>query len=161
MLKDIQNYDYQHALDFNFAQLGDLLVKEEYDLAKAQIKILIEQVDFDALPFDAGSYTRSIINNKSYWLGFLNWDKGATTRIHGHPQQAFVYVIKGRLNCKNFSKPPLVELGGSQLSDGEYRYNKGIKGTMNNYIHQINAQQKSVSLHFYSDDPTKGEVFDL
>jgi hypothetical protein len=44
------------------------------------------------LSFDQGNYTRNIIvNNADYWLGLLHWDQGATTRIHGHPEQAFVY----------------------------------------------------------------------
>jgi hypothetical protein len=43
----------------------------------------------------------------------------------------------------------------------EYRYSKGLKGKMDNYIHQINAKQKTISLHYYSDNPTKGEVFDI
>ncbi|MBE8189686.1 MAG: hypothetical protein HAW58_02195 [Candidatus Thioglobus sp.] len=162
MLKEIQNYAYQHPLDFNFTKLCDLLAQESYDLAEIQIKTLIKQVDFAALPFAKNSYSRSvIINNQNYWLGLLNWDKGATTRIHGHPQQAFVYVISGGLRCKNFSKTPLVELGKSKLEQGQYRYNKGIEGKMDNYIHQISAGAPSVSLHFYSDDPIKGEVFDL
>jgi hypothetical protein len=32
---------------------------------------------------------------------------------------------------------------------------------MDNYIHQINAKQKTISLHYYSDNPTKGEIFDI
>ncbi len=162
MLKNIQSYDYQHIGDFDFVALCDLLAQENHDLAVVEIKTLIKQIDLHALPFSNDSYVRSIIvNNQYYWLGLLNWDKGAKTRIHGHPEQAFVHVINGRLSCKNFAKQSLSELGSSELSEGEYRYNKGVKGKMDNYIHQISASEKSVSLHFYSDDPTKGEVFDL
>jgi hypothetical protein len=91
----------------------------------------------------------------------LNWDKGAITRIHGHPDHTFVSVIKGHLFCKNFAKNPLIELASSEIDSGNYRYNKGIQGKMDNYIHKINAKESSVSLHFYSDNPAKGEVFDL
>lgn len=162
MLKDIKNYDYQNMPNFDFKALCDLLFQEQCDLAAIKIKTLIKQLNLDDLAFDKHSYARNIvINNQHYWLGFLNWDKGAKTRIHGHPEQAFVYVINGRLSCRNFNKKPLVEIGSSELTGGKYRYNKGIKGKMDNYIHQISATQKSVSLHFYSDDPTKGEVFDI
>ncbi|WP_428087001.1 hypothetical protein [Candidatus Thioglobus sp.] len=162
MLKSIQSYDYQHVGDFDFKALCDLLANESYDLAASEIKTLLKQVDLNTLPFVDDSYVRSImVNNQHYWLGLLNWDKGAKTRIHGHPEQAFVYLVKGRLSCKNFAKETLSELGNSDLGEGEYRYSKGVKGRVDNYIHQINAKEKSVSLHFYSDDPTKGEVFDL
>jgi hypothetical protein len=46
----------------------------------------------------------------------LHWDQGATTRIHGHPEQAFVYVVEGELSCKSFDKNPLTELGSKALS---------------------------------------------
>lgn len=161
MLKEIQNYDYVHSVYFDFEALCALLVKEQYALADEQIKILARQIDLHTLSFDADSYTRNIIMDKNYWLGLLNWDKGAKTRIHGHPQQAFVYVIKGRLNCKNFNKNPMLEIKNSILVEGEYRYSKGVDGRMDNYIHQINADEKTLSLHFYSDNPTKGEVFDF
>jgi hypothetical protein len=162
VFKKVQNYDYQHPIDFDFSVLADLLNAEKYALAKEKIQVLANQIAFDKLPFEQCNYTRNIIiDNQQYWLGILNWDKGAATRIHGHPDHAFVAVIKGHLCCKNFAKDTLLELGSSEIVSGDYRYNKGIKGRMDNYIHQINAKESSVSLHFYSDNPAKGEVFDL
>lgn len=162
MFKEIQNYNYTHATNFNFKALCELIVKQHYDLAAEQIKALAVEVDTDALPFDAQCYVRNIIvSNGNYWLGLLNWDKGATTRIHGHPEQTFMYVIKGQLSCKNFNKNPLIEVSSSEVKGGEYQHSSGIMGKMDNYIHQISAKQPSLSLHFYSDDPSKGEVFDF
>ncbi|SMM99940.1 Cysteine dioxygenase type I [uncultured Candidatus Thioglobus sp.] len=162
MFKEIQNYNYKKTVDFDFNALADLIATMQYKQAVEKIKTLIAVIDLDNLPFEKNSYTRSlIIDNEKYWLGLLNWDKGAATRIHGHPDHAFVYVLKGHLSCKNFDKNQLTELGGSELSAEECRYNKGVEGKMDNYIHQINATEKSVSLHFYSDNPSKGEVFDL
>ncbi|CAC9642267.1 hypothetical protein [bacterium endosymbiont of Bathymodiolus sp. 5 South] len=162
MFKKIKSYDYTHTTDFDFKALCELLAKEYHDLAIEKIKVLAKEVKVKNLSFDQGNYTRNIIiNNADYWLGLLHWDQGATTRIHGHPEQAFVYVFEGELSCKSFDKNPLTELGSSKLSGGEYGYSKGLKGKMDNYIHQINAKQKTVSLHYYSDNPTKGEVFDI
>lgn len=162
MFKKIQKYNYQHPIDFNFSALAELLNAEKYELANEEIQILASQIASDKLPFEQNNYTRSVvIDNQKYWLGLLNWDKGAMTRIHGHPDHAFVFVLKGRLSCKNFTKDPLSELDSSEIKSGKYRYNKGVQGKMDNYIHQINAIEPSVSLHFYSDNPAKGESFDF
>ncbi|RUA05334.1 MAG: hypothetical protein DSY43_04785 [Gammaproteobacteria bacterium] len=162
MLKKIKNYDYVHTTDFDFKVLCKLLSQENYDLAVEKIKALAKEIQVKNLALDKSSYTRNvIIHNNDCWLGLLHWDKGATTRIHGHPEQAFLYVVEGELRCKNFDKNPLTELKSKGLSGGEYLYSKGVKGKLDNCIHQINAKQKSISLHYYSDNPIKGEVFDI
>lgn len=162
MLKKIKNYDYTHTTNFDFKALCKLLAKGHCDLAVEQIEVLVKEIKVKNLSFDKGNYARNIIiDNSSYWLGLLYWDQDAITRIHGHPEQAFVYVIEGFLSCKNFDKNPLTKTGSKELSSGEYCYSKGIKGKMDNYVHQIKAKQKSVSLHYYSDNPAKGEVFDI
>ncbi|SMN11475.1 Cysteine dioxygenase type I [uncultured Candidatus Thioglobus sp.] len=161
MFKEIQNYIYQHSDDFDFKALADLIDKAQYEQAAECIKTLATTIDLDNLAFEQKNYTRSIIIDDKYWLGLLNWDKSAKTRIHGHPEHAFVYVVKGHLLCKNFDKEPLTELSSSNLSTDEYRFNRGVKGALDNYIHQISAEVPSVSLHFYSDNPSKGEVFDF
>ncbi|SHN89913.1 Cysteine dioxygenase type I [Bathymodiolus heckerae thiotrophic gill symbiont] len=159
-LKEIQNYNYKHSTDFDFENLCELLAAENYNLTVEKIQTL--EVSALVLPFSEQSYTKSIIvDNKQYWLGLLNWDKNATTCIHGHPDFAFVYLISGQLSCKIFDKNPLIARQSTILNQGEYQYNKGIKGKMDNYIHQISAKEKSLSLHFYSDNPSKGEVFDF
>ena len=160
MFKEIKDYNYTHPIDFDFEALCTLLAKQQYSLAAEQIKTLVAGINLSTLSFDKHSYTRNIIvNNGDHWLGLLNWDKGATTPIHGHPERTFMYLIKGQIKFKNFTKNPLLELDGSELNSGEYRYNTGVKDRMDNCIHQISANQKSLSLHFYSDNPSKGEVF--
>jgi hypothetical protein len=105
MFKKIKSYDYTHTTDFDFKALCELLAKEYHDLAIEKIKVLAKEVKVKNLSFDQGNYTRNIIiNNADYWLGLLHWDQGATTRIHGHPEQAFVYVFEGELSCKSFDK---------------------------------------------------------
>ncbi len=162
MLKEIKNYNYVHATDFDFKALCGLLIKEDYSSAVDRIQILAKEIQTTALSFNKNSYTRNIIvNNKKCWLGLICWDKGAITSIHGHPDQSFFYVIQGSLECRNFDNNSLNMPKLSELDYGEYIYSQGIKGKMDNYIHQIKAKQKSISLHYYSDDPRKGEVFDI
>lgn len=162
MLKKINNYNYTHTTDFDFKTLCELLADGDCESAIEQMEVLAREIKAKNLSFDKDNYTRNIIiDNHHYWLGLLHWDQGATTRIHGHPEQAFVYVIEGSLNCKNFNKNPLTETESKKLNGGEYCYSKGMKGKMDNYVHQINAKQKSISLHYYSDNPAKGEVFDI
>ncbi|SFV85049.1 Cysteine dioxygenase type I [hydrothermal vent metagenome] len=161
MFKEIKNYDYIHTTGFDFQALCELLANERHDLAVEQIKILAQEIESKNLYFDKGNYSRNVISNNDCWLGLLCWDKGAITRIHGHPEQSFIYILEGSLSCKSFDKEVVTELHSNKLKNGEFRYNKGIKGKMDNYIHQISATQKSISLHYYSDNPTKGEIFDI
>ncbi|WP_190600096.1 hypothetical protein [Candidatus Vesicomyidisocius sp. SY067_SCS001] len=162
MFKEVQNTYYTHSTNFDFKMLCVLLHEEKYALAVEKIKTLTLEIDLEALLFDQYNYTRNIIiNNKSYWLGLLNWDKGAITRIHGHPDRAFIYVIKGQLMCKDFDKNPLTKISSSTLVNGTCRYSNSVKGKMDNDIHQISAIELSLSLHFYSDNPIKGEIFDF
>ncbi|NYT28214.1 hypothetical protein [Candidatus Thiodubiliella endoseptemdiera] len=162
MFKEIKNYDYRHTTEFDFKVLCELLANEQHGLAVEQIKVLAQEIESKNLYFDKGNYTRNIIrDNKDCWLGLLCWDKGAITRIHGHPEQSFIYILEGSLSCKSFDKDALTELKFREINNREFRYNKGIKGKMDNYIHQISATQKSISLHYYSDNPMKGEIFDI
>lgn len=161
MLKEIQDHIYPHTNDFDFANLCMLLSDTQYDPAIKKIKNLTKTISMQSLPFDANNYTRNIIiNNKQQWLGLINWDKGAITRVHGHPKHSFIYVIQGKLTVQEFDKNPLSKRNKSQLLSNDYRYsNNGVEGKMDNYVHQMHAQEKSLSLHFYSGDPTQGEVF--
>ncbi|KAA0451167.1 MAG: hypothetical protein FXV79_02745 [Candidatus Thioglobus sp.] len=162
MLKKIQNYDYKHPTNFDFQALCKLIARGDCDLAVKQMQTLATEIDAKNLPFDTQNYARNIIiNNDNCWLGLLHWDKNAATRIHGHPERSFVYVISGDLNCTNFDKNSLATTSSKQLKSGQYSYNKGVEGRMDNFVHQINAKQKSISLHYYSDNPEKGEVFDF
>jgi hypothetical protein len=42
---------------------------------------------------------------------------------------------------------------------GDFTCNHGIEGRFDNFIHKITAAAESLSLHIYSDDALKGEVF--
>lgn len=90
----------------------------------------------------------------------LNWDEDYKSVIHGHPEMAFVCVLKGQMKNTSFDNPPLNQTKTTLISPNEYFYSVGKKGQFDNAIHQLHSMEKSVSLHFYSDDARKGIVFD-
>lgn len=162
MPQAIQNHKYLPITDFDFANLCALLSDAKYTLAVAKIKILATTLVTQSFPLTTNSYTRNvIIHNQHQWLGLINWDKDAKTRIHGHPDRTFVYVIRGRLKVQNFDSNPLLKRDSNTLSANEYRHSNGVKGRMDNFVHQVCAVDKSLSLHFYSGDPTRGDIFDV
>lgn len=115
----------------------------------------------DNLPFCPKNYSRSILSTKNgFWLSLLNWDENYKSVIHGHPEIAFVYVLKGQMKNVSFDNPPLKQANTTLLNPNQYFNSIGKKGSFDNTIHQLYSIEKSVSLHFYSDDARKGIVFD-
>ncbi len=110
-----------------------------------------------------GSYSRTVLQrlDSGYEAMVARWDKGAVTPIHGHPDFALIYIVKGALKETLYVKEGTTinkELTTIHYS-GEYTYHNGIQGRLDNAIHQVRAMQDSLSLHIYSDDALKGEVF--
>ena len=110
-----------------------------------------------------GSYSRTILQrtDSGFEVMVARWDKGAVTPIHGHPDFALIYIIKGALKETLYAKDGTTirkELTTIHRP-GEYTYHHGIKGRLDNAIHQVQAMRDSLSLHLYSDDALKGEVF--
>lgn len=89
------------------------------------------------------------------------WDSGARTPIHGHPQLAFVYLLEGRLLIENFARSQNGLVAGETrtLEPGDHLWSRGKSGRFDNAIHRVTALQPSLSLHVYSDDALKGEVY--
>ena len=91
------------------------------------------------------------------------WSKDAISAIHGHPMFAFYYLLEGELSVENFVK----EDGGIRKTDtkkylpGQYFCLRGNAETFDNGIHRVTARQESLSIHIYSDDAMKGEIFML
>lgn len=153
--------DYIHQGDFDFEQLRALLLKQKYADAGINIKKLAQQIKMSDFALEAGDYSRNIISDDlGFWLGVIRWDKGVKTAIHGHPKHSFFYVLEGELLCRNFQNDPLKSTGSKSFKQYDYCYFDGIEGKMDNLIHQITAQKPSLSLHFYSAHPSKGETFD-
>jgi hypothetical protein len=89
----------------------------------------------------------------------LHWDEHAKTPIHGHPKVFFVYLISGELEIFNYSNDTLENPQKTTLQKGDCNTQQGISNEYNNNIHRVNAKKHSLSLHFYSEDPKKGQVF--
>lgn len=80
--------------------------------------------------------------------------------IHGHPEISFVYVISGKMENTTFTNNPLKQEQKTIITTDDYFHAIGKKGVFDNAIHQLYSIEKSISLHFYSDDARKGIVFD-
>ncbi|MCK5896165.1 MAG: hypothetical protein KAG20_05130 [Cocleimonas sp.] len=161
-VSQISNHEYYNQFD-NVDDIHNLLKNKKYNQAVDKIKQLCKaakQVDF---PLNKGGYTRNILSKKDgYWLSFLHWDKDVITPVHGHPDQAFLYAAEGNIEIKNYErkdKKPLAFKDTESLSQGEFTYSHGEMDTFDNAIHQISTTEQSLTLHFYSADPTKGKLF--
>ncbi len=68
-------------------------------------------------------------------------------------------MLSGKLLCTKYNNNLTIQKKQTMRSKN-YDYHHGTSHLHNN-IHQIKALKKSVTLHFYSDNPEKGEVFDI
>ena len=152
----------------------DLFVQVLIDLSKAkddaQAMLLVldrffskYQLRPDDFPFQKKSYTRSIMikEDSGFEIALVRWDKGARTPIHGHPGFSFTYVIEGHLQEKLFVREGdhLLAVDTTHYSAGDYAYQHEHNQRFDNAIHQMTAGDKCLSLHIYSDDAMRGEVF--
>lgn len=117
------------------------------------------QLDIDNLEYVTNGYSRNILSTNGGWLYLVNWDKDSITPIHGHSDFSFVYVVSGEIinipydkNSKSLQQPTTATMGEF------FRY-QGTQGSFDNAPHQIQTTQRAISLHFYSDDGKKGQVY--
>jgi hypothetical protein len=159
---EISNHEYFNQFD-GVDVIHDLLKSKKYNQAVTKIKQLCKAAKDVDFPLNKGGYTRNILSKKDgYWLSFLHWDKDVITPVHGHPDQAFLYTVDGNIEIKNYErddKNPLALKDTASLSEGEFIYSHGEAERFDNAIHQISTTEQSLTLHFYSDDPTKGKLF--
>lgn len=117
----------------------------------------------DDFPRVEGTYSRTIIHrcDNGYEGMAARWSKGALTSIHGHPPFVFYYVIKGKLTVDNYIRNTdgLIPSSTMVLTSGEGFHAIGEPGRFDNSIHQVQADEETLSLHISSDDGTKGRVF--
>ncbi len=115
-------------------------------------------------PRIVGTYSRTILyrHENGYEAMAARWDKGTLTTIHGHPSFLLYYVIEGELKVDNYIRTETGLITGDTMvfRDGEGFYAIGESGRFDNSIHQVQANEETFSLHIFSDDGTKGEVFD-
>lgn len=159
MNPNIRNYD--HIGKFKSVDaLHSQIQNKNYEHILEQIALLKEEIkDYD-FPLDASTYSRHILSKKDgCWLLLIHWDKDVTSSIHGHPKRAFVYAVEGLLEIESFNVDPLQSLNKNIIHPGEYFDNDGSSGGFDNAVHRVHAIEQSLSLHFYSDDPTKGVTY--
>ncbi len=117
----------------------------------------------DDFPRIEGTYSRTIVhrNDNGYEAMAARWSKGATSSIHGHPSFIFYYVLVGRLKIDNYRRNDtgLVIDSTTYLKKNEHFFSIGEQGKFDNNIHQVQANEETLSLHISSDDATKGDVF--
>ena len=165
MNNSIKNYEYTE--DFQSVDdIHEALKNKHYEDVLPYINDLkkeIEKIDF---PHNKSTYSRHILSKKDgYWLLLIEWDEDVSTCINGHPQQSFVYLIEGSLEVKSYETEPLVLTEKKPLHEDEYIFHDQSNDDQSNDdydngVHQIHSKTQSLSLHFYSDDPRKGVVFD-
>ena len=155
----VNNYDCIGQFDSAKA-LHKYLQNRQYPEAVEQILALKQEISDVDFPLDTSTYSRHILcKENGCWLLLIHWDKNVSTCIHGHPEKSFVYVIEGLLEVENFEINPLESTGKQALHPDQHIHYNGKADTLDNAVHQIRTKQQSISLHFYSDDPTVGEVF--
>ncbi len=152
-----------------FSRVLQQVANQKYDSEKT-LAILsdffaihrLNSIDF---PVMRHSYTRtSLLREKTgFEIMMARWDKGAATPIHGHPRYSFLYLIEGELSERFFIREnkKLMEVSTLNYKAGDYSYHNGDPGTFDNAIHRITAIKASLSIHIYSDDALKGEVYNI
>ncbi len=159
MNTNIRNYDHIgkfKSVDILYSHLQN----KNYTNVLEQIALLKEEISYYNFPLDASTYSRHILSKKEgSWLMLIHWDKDVLTKVHGHPERSFVYVLDGLLEIESFKLNPLQSLNKKIVQPGQYFNNDGLSDRFDNAVHRVHAKQQSLSLHFYSDDPTKGNIY--
>ena len=116
--------------------------------------------DFPALE---RSYSRTILYRAAngYEAMAARWGEGARSPVHGHPMYLFYYVLAGELQFDNYEKTAqgVCKTGTTTCGPGGFFSLLGVPGAFDNGIHRVRAMVDSLSVHIYSDNALKGEVF--
>lgn len=117
----------------------------------------------DDFPRIEGTYSRTIVHrdDNGFEAMAARWSKGAITSIHGHPPFIFYFVIDGSLKIDNYRRDEtgLILSSSACMGKNEHFFSIGKPGRFDNNIHQVQANEETLSLHISSDDSRKGEVF--
>jgi len=117
----------------------------------------------DDFPRFEGTYSRTIVHRSSNGFEAMaaRWSKGAISSIHGHPSFIFYYVVNGYLEIDNYRRNDIcvTKTSSEYLGRNEYFFSIGKSNTFDNHIHQVRANEETLSLHISSDDSAQGEVF--
>jgi hypothetical protein len=118
----------------------------------------------DFPPFEP-HYSRTILyrSENGFEAMAARWSKDVVTTIHGHPMLAFYYLLEGKLSVENFEKDGagIKKTGTRKYSPGQHFCMHGNTGAFDSGIHRVTAVQESLSIHIYSGDAMKGEIFQI
>jgi len=117
----------------------------------------------DDFPRIEGTYSRTIMHKDENGFEAMaaRWSKGTTTAIHGHPPFIFYFVIAGSLKIDNYRRGAtgLVLDSSECMEKNDHFFSIGEPGRFDNNIHQVQANEETLSIHISSADSTKAEVF--
>ncbi|MCC8063359.1 MAG: cysteine dioxygenase [Rikenellaceae bacterium] len=116
--------------------------------------------------FSDRSYVRTYLGRcpDTHWEAILmSWKQGNATAIHAHPQFAGYHFADGVFRVEIFEP---TEAGKARLVDTmvidrpQGLFAIGNPGRFDNHIHRITClSETGHSLHVYSEDALKGEVY--
>jgi len=157
-----QNHPHERKLQRLLFEL--FLLPQPEKIVTTTIAFLQEYpLPLDDFPRLEGTYSRTIVhrNENGFEAMAARWSKGAISSIHGHPSFIFYYVLDGRLKIDNYrrSDAGLIMDSTTYLEKNDHFFSIGEPGRFDNNIHQVQADEETLSLHISSDDATKGEVF--
>ncbi len=158
--------DYNHPQNKQMKQFVQELSETPYSEAMAKVissHLANKILTLNDFPSIKNSYSRTMLSRNKSGMEVLvaRWDKGLKSTIHGHPAFAMVYVVEGSLDVEQYKKTnsEVLKIGVKTFNAKEYFYGQGVEGKFDNHIHRIIATDNSLSIHIYSDDALKGEVF--
>ena len=110
------------------------------------------------------TYSRHIIGTQDNWVGLIcRWEQNITSTIHGHPAFAYYQVLGGRIAMELFKPVSASEatmVSTTEMCAGDNILSTQQEGQYDNLIHRIRTESPGVfTLHLYSDNPAKGQVF--
>lgn len=136
--------------------------------AEEMLKVLFDffstrQLGLNDFEYKKGGYSRTILyrEKSGFEVMVARWARGSSTPIHGHPDFSLCYLIQGGVKETVFYKEEkrILQGGVSIQTPGDYSYHYGEEGGFDNAIHKIEALRDSLSLHIYSDDAMKGQIY--
>jgi hypothetical protein len=145
--------------------LFELFVHPDPRNIAAAVAAFLQQypLPLDDFPRIEGTYSRTIVHrdDNGFEAMAARWSKGAITSIHGHPPFIFYFVIDGSLNIDSYRRDEsgLFLNSSACMGKNEHFFSIGEPGRFDNNIHQVQANEETLSLHISSDDSRKGEVF--
>lgn len=145
--------------------LRELFVQPDLERIETEAAAFLgeNRVPLSDFPSFAPLYSRTILYRAENGFEAMaaRWSKDAVSAVHGHPMLAFYYLLEGELFVENFEKKGSVitKTDKQTYTPGNCFCMWGEPGAFDNGIHRVIAAQESLSIHIYSDDAMKGELF--